>query len=1087
MSLTVGKYTFNAWLRRGIGVQVNEADTLGAGGGAVKERATVPVDVQVNAQPVHKDFALLAPGDVIGISPDAVVRTEPRDWVTEFEPNYLAFIEFYEEDLPWRYTPAHPVGDRLRPWLALVVLEEPAADDPGEFAFSDRRLPLPSITVASTASLAPPAQTWSWAHVHTNDDFPTATDFERFLESLETSDDPNRDRIIARLVCPRHLRPNTAYGAFVVPAFETGRLAGLGQDAAVIAATDAQQPAWTSAAGSVELPVYYQWRFRTGENEDFESLVKRLVPRPADPSVGVRLMDGEKPGWGMTNPAVLGPVLPADEKQSAVGLEGALKAPTTQARPTTVDPTLPFFGELEQKLNQAADRQAAPASENLPVITPPIYGQYHALRDRVDVTQPDWLDALNRDPRTRVPAGFGVRIVQENQEDYVARAWAMVQTILAANRVVRLLAFAMYASQAIHANFAARLDPAGKLPFYSPVLRKIRGSPTTLQHQLGLSTLPPAAVSGAMRRLVRPRGAIARRVQAADAAFTHGGLIAGMAQGHLTAAPPKPVPGDLATDAGATARLTPPPTFPGWLRWLTRHWQPLLIAVLVVLLLVGLVSGGWLLPNVLAGAALIAAWALDLLARRITDADQAAAVARLDPQELAQAVAQAPPRPSFGLVETDPAVPPQAATGTQVTTGTEQTSSSASAIELTTVTTFTPGAATGADSVEARSFRTAATALGQRLSLTVDAPSYTPFDLANADTKLTAAVDPRTAFPLRAAATVKFGFDPAWLLKPEHLVPAMAYPDFDDPMYAKLRDISSELLLPNLQLIPPDTLTLLETNPPFIESYLVGLNYEFGQELLWSEYPTDRRGSYFRQFWDVRGIIAEPSDATPAEIAERGRDVTPLDQWGSASQLGTHRNPLQPPGEQVVLAVRGELLKKYPNTLIYAQKAHLALDANGRPLPDPVVAEVASDADVAREIKFPAFKATVDPDIAFFGFGLTAEQARGDDHPQTAADDWGWYFVIQQLPGEPRFGMDVSFSPDDDPATPLTWDDLAWTLFPGGPPFIDTGTPPQGLTPAGPGESLAQWGTDSARMASILFQRPVMILVHAKEMLEGLG
>ena len=330
-------------------------------------------------------------------------------------------------------------------------------------------------------------------------------------------------------------------------------------------------------------------------------------------------------------------------------------------------------------------------------------------------------------------------------------------------------------------------------------------------------------------------------------------------------------------------------------------------------------------------------------------------------------------------------------------------------------------------------------------------------------------------------------FDPAWLLQPEHLVPAMAYPDFDDAMYAKLRDISSELLLPNLQLIPPDTITLLETNPPFIEAYLVGLNYEFGKELLWREYPTDRRGSYFRQFWDVRGIIAEPTGATPAEVAELGRDVIGLDQWIPSTALGTHRNPARPPGEQVVLTVRGELLKKYPNTLIYAQKAHQGLDAHGHPLPDPVVADVASDEDVKREITFPSFKATIDPDIAFFGFDLTAEQARGDPDPKTATDDWGWYFVIQQLPGEPRFGMDVSFSPDDDPATPITWDDLAWTLFAGDPPFVDTGVPPQGFSPAGPGESLAQWGSDSARMASILFQRPVMILVHATEMLEGLG
>src|SRR5262249_51390758 len=149
--------------------------------------------------------------------------------------------------------------------------------------------------------------------------------------------------------------------------------------------------------------------------------------------------------------------------------------------------------------------------------------------------------------------------------------------------------------------------------------------------------------------------------------------------------------------------------------------------------------------------------------------------------------------------------------------------------------------------------------------------------------------------------------------------------------------------------------TLLETNPPFIESYLVGLNYEFGKELLWREFPTDRRGSYFRQFWDVRGIIAPPSGASPADIAESGREVIPLDQWPPESALGTHRNPRRPPGDRVVLTIRGELLKKYPNTLIYAQKAHPALDAQGNALPDPVVKDVTSEADVAAEIEFPSF------------------------------------------------------------------------------------------------------------------------------------
>jgi hypothetical protein len=348
-------------------------------------------------------------------------------------------------------------------------------------------------------------------------------------------------------------------------------------------------------------------------------------------------------------------------------------------------------------------------------------------------------------------------------------------------------------------------------------------------------------------------------------------------------------------------------------------------------------------------------------------------------------------------------------------------------------------------------------------------------------------VDPLKAFPRRVAAGVNFAFAPEWLLEPEHLVPAMAYPDFDDPMYEKLRDLSSELLLPNLQLIPPNSITLLETNPPFIEAYHTGLNCEFGKELLWREYPTDLRGSYFRTFWDTRGILAPQAGEAAAAIAERSKDITPLDTWTSASALGSHRNPQRPPGEQLVLTVRGDLLKKYPNTLIYAQKAHPARDRAGNPLPqgDPVIASVESDADIRREVKFPVFRAAVDPDVRFYGFDLSVEQARGAADPHGEADDWGWYFIIQQLPGEPRFGMDIAFAPDADPATPLTWNDLAWTLFPAGQTFIDTNVPPPSFAPAGPGESLAQWGSDSARMASILFQTPVMIAVHAKEMLEG--
>ncbi|MEL6989100.1 MAG: hypothetical protein AAGK97_14905, partial [Bacteroidota bacterium] len=50
------------------------------------------------------------------------------------------------------------------------------------------------------------------------------------------------------------------------------------------------------------------------------------------------------------------------------------------------------------------------------------------------------------------------------------------------------------------------------------------------------------------------------------------------------------------------------------------------------------------------------------------------------------------------------------------------------------------------------------------------------------------------------------------IIPKEEFLPAMAYPDFPEPVYKYLTDIDDEFLLPNLELIPPNTLSLLKTN-----------------------------------------------------------------------------------------------------------------------------------------------------------------------------------------------------------------------------------------------------------------------------------
>jgi hypothetical protein len=153
-------------------------------------------------------------------------------------------------------------------------------------------------------------------------------------------------------------------------------------------------------------------------------------------------------------------------------------------------------------------------------------------------------------------------------------------------------------------------------------------------------------------------------------------------------------------------------------------------------------------------------------------------------------------------------------------------------------------------------------------------------------------------------------------------VEAMAYPEIDLPMYKPLAAYSAEMFLPNINFISENSISILETNQKFIEAYMVGLNHEMARELLWREYPTDLRGSYFRQFWEAQGYF-DDQNLSPEDLKEQLRDIPPIHEWLKTSELGDHDHR-ELPGEEeeeVVLVIRGELLKKYPNAIIYAHKA----------------------------------------------------------------------------------------------------------------------------------------------------------------------
>lgn len=1102
MSNPLGTYSFLPWLRQGLANQIQSADF----DAAVKVRATVNVQLELRgeklsggtqASPVNRPVALFGPGDIVGIDRRAIVRVEPRDWIANFEPNYLAQIEFYDEDFPWRYTPAAPdlVKGRLRPWIALIVLSEDEFTDGKNI----KDKPLPFIDVKDLGVFPRTDELWAWAHVHVNeslaasDDQFVSNDMNSVIPKFEAVLKKNPDLAYSRIVSPRKLAENTAYHAFVMPVFEAGRRAGLGLELGDIAAT---MSAWDSAARpeGQSFPYYHRWFFRTGASGDFESLVRLLVPKPVDPRVGTREMDVLDPGSGV-------------RKLDKAGLGGILKLGGALRPPSKVPPDppdkfetwdtpfpQPLQVDLTRLINLADDYQAAGDPD--PIITPPLYGTWHALmkrvltnRDGTAITPTEnWVHRLNLDPRFRVAAGIGTRVIQDNQEKYMDAAWEQIGKVLEAQRRIRLGQFGLLVSNIWYDRHLLPMLGVSQqktLLMMAPLNKRVLTAEMTVHHALGESLVQPAMTSAALRRIVRSRGKLIQSLPFDDLRKPDQ-LLARVNAGEVSAAPPKvPPPGVLTSDQASDLAL--PADAPSWVVDLLRRFPQLPLIVLLLAVLLALLLF-FILPLTVAVVVAVGVAAVGIyLYRRLTNwgGEVQAAEALREDQQTPEAIDRLPGIADFKIAEPDSGFVPQRG---------------------------------GGDSVEAARFKLALRdgfGLIQASSRAGALPPKKPLDLNRVATDFVKTIEPKRTIPKRVQAGI---FVPPRLLgqitvqPTETFVEPMAYPVIDQPMYEPLKNRSAELFLPNINLVENNSITLLETNQRFIEAYMVGLNHEFARELLWREYPTDQRGSTFRQFWDVRSFF-NADNLDDEALKEKLRDILPLHRWSKSSLLGTHDNREEggTQEEELVLVIRGELLKRYPTAVIYAHRACWqrkevtpadkdkepcsrsgAIDpAQERRLVSLTPAEEASPPRA--KVLTPLYEAKVDPDIYFFGFDLTVKAAKGGtgDNPN---DDPGWFFVIKERPGEPRFGLD-----NEAPTTRSVWNDLSWPEVQPKPPgsFIEIATAPATfpLTPPGTADQEKEpqhlddvkvtWSHDmsSAELAYILWQAPVLVAVHASEML----
>ena len=1098
-------YQFLPWVRRGLSVALDTVDNLGN----LPAHAEAHVGVTLAAPLAGEAIApmpvrLHGPGDVLAIDTSLVVRTDPRPHTTNYEPNYCPVIDFDPPDFPWMLTPARANADhRLRPWLVLVVLDVAKTGKPKLRGQAS----LPSVRIAAAdvnSELPPLDESWSWAHAQVVSE--AAPDDVAGIQH-DLQDDPRSN--VSRLICPRRLHPDRDYVACVVPAFEPGRLRGLGLAGdGSSAAMQTLAPAWNKpSAVDVVLPVYYHWEFSTGPAGDFEYLARRLrSPKKwkNDPGINALLSNIG------TSPMAVDPLIGG----GLTTMEGAL-VPIKYEPGSLSSPT--HAGSLAAIVNTPAAQVDNPVVDEADgtvkriEVKPPIYGSWHAKQHNVaEAQQPSyWLAGLNLNPRYRGAAGFGAEVVRKNQEDYVDACWDQIGEIRAAEMKFNLTRLAIEAMRALKAKHFDRLPDERLLQLMGPALPriealtaqgkvvfKVNGATASLGGQIDRSSLPAALVDSAMRRAVSPmrRGLrnAARRTQFAGKLPAMGGqYLQQMAAAKTKSAAfavndfvPDGILGTQLFDgldlSGAARRKVSLQSRGLGAKATVGQVQQLLAATTKAQQ--AFASKGVPLPmvriaqskGVFTDAHMQRFGTLLSQSSGTTTADLGVLTdqveklgrrgvegflieAQRDGAQLQVSAMQLDGR--NGVLRLDKPLlrfdPQRRATRASRAEISRATGATLGQVQLDDVRQFgnvalfsnlpanaidlqagamagsfvlTPGLEFGrtGDAPPQRDVVsiTLAPALRERGVLNrftaatrgVQALWREPFDtmrvavqtvdfsVAQAAQIVRARTQPELTLSARLASQVSIAqaaldqansfvapflggsalSDKLRFMIPKLFDRVMAWPHLREPMYRALAEYNPEAFMPGLGNLPQDLIMLVQVNQYFIDSFMVGANVEMNGELLWRGFPTDMRGTPFQRFW---GRVKARSDDSLEELD----DMLPIHRW-LPQPLGKRTDPNITDPDRIALLVKGQLLRRYPNSAVYAWKrrknvppdqSKLVKNAQDLP-PNPKT-----------DIQVPVFAGVIAPDITFFGFDIDK------------GDIGDWCFVIEEHMGEPRFGFDI--------------------------------------------------------------------------------
>ena len=182
--------------------------------------------------------------------------------------------------------------------------------------------------------------------------------------------------------------------------------------------------------------------------------------------------------------------------------------------------------------------------------------------------------------------------------------------------------------------------------------------------------------------------------------------------------------------------------------------------------------------------------------------------------------------------------------------------------------------------------------------------------------------------------------------------------------------------MPGVGSLPADSVGLAVINQASVEAFLLGANHELARELIWREYPADPAGTWLRTFWDSGGAA---------------QDIPPVARLDARARSAPTDRRRDDPDQVLVLVIKGDLLRRYPNTLVTAVPGQMGGRRFAR-RSDPAGSARSDLQRLARaRRRLPRLR-------------VRRGRRRGRRRPRLAdprAKLPGWYFAFEEPPTEP--------------------------------------------------------------------------------------